>query len=636
MVLIHLTGRHQTLLVVLLGGAIVAAEARSAAAVDVLGMSVFGGTKSAPEGTLSYATKIDVEGDDPALADELRGVSILVSQQSDGAADPYALTARARADHERLLAALYAEARYGATVSITIDGRPLDEPGDGSIRSAKPDPIAVAVSVRPGPAFTYGAVTFEQSRPTDVAPVMDAMHYGLKQGAIARSTEIVAAIDRVREAWREHGYPLAQIVRKDIAADHARSAVDIHVTVDPGSPAVYGWVNVTGASNISTGTIADQSDLRSGQRFDARDIKKARERLRKLESVESVRVVEGARVDADGGIPVTIEVTERKPRFFGATASMSTLDGAELRAYWGHRNLLGEGERLRVDAVVSQIGENSIEESGFKFGMEFVKPGVWDIDTDLFSEFRLERDQPDYYESRFVKGRMGLNRRFNKRLSGSAAIGARYERIADVFGERDYLPVALDGELAYDSRDKKLDPSSGLHATALVKPTVDALADTAYVSASATVASYAAIDGNDTVILAGRVIANVIAGASPADVPASERIFAGGGGSVRGYEYRSLGPRIGGRVAGGLTAVGGSLEARIRVSEHLGIVPFVDAAAVSADTAMRFSGDFYIGAGIGLRYYTSLGPLRLDVAFPLSDSEGQAGYGVYLGLGQAF
>lgn len=631
-----MTGRHQVFLVALLVCALVSVEASPAAAVDVFGVSIFGAGKKAPEGTLPYDTKIHIEGDDRALADELSSASLLVSQQSDGASDLFALSARARADHERLLAALYAQARYGATVSIEIAGQPLDALTNESTGSASPGPVAVVVSVSPGPVFSFGSIVFEKSSATDVAPSMDPNDYGLAQGAMARSTGIVAAIDRVREAWREYGYPLAQVVRKDIAADHARSAVDVRVTVDPGPPAVYGWVNVTGTSNITTGTIAAQSDLRPGQPFDARDIKKARERLRKLESVESVRVLEGTNVDADGGIPMTIEVTERKPRYFGATASMSTLDGAELRAYWGHRNLFGEGERLRVDAAVDRLGENSIEESGFKFGVEFVKPGILDIDTDLFAEFRLEREQPDFYDSRFVKGRMGLNRRLNKQLSGTAALEARYEQIDDAFGRTEYLPVALNGELVHDSRDNKLDATSGVHATALVKPTLDVLVETAYVSASAAVASYAALDRAENAILAGRLFAGIIAGASAADVPASERIFAGGGGSVRGYEYRSLGPLKGGQVVGGLALVGGSIEARIRISERFGLVPFVDAAAVSADTAMRFSDDFYVGAGIGLRYYTSLGPLRLDVAFPLSDREGQAGYGIYLGLGQAF
>ena len=627
--------RRHTLSIVLLS-AIIVCGPHAAHAVDVLGIELFGSDAKSPEGMVAYTTLLHILNGDGDLEKDLRASSILVSKEKEGAADLFTLASRARADQERLVAALYADARYGATIAIKVAGQPLDTLHHDEIEAPAGQSLVVDIEVDPGPRFQFGQIVFDQAGPTDVAPVMEPVHYGLTSGETARSTQILAAIDKVREAWREHGYPLARIVRKDISADHARAAVDLHVTVDPGPPAVYGWVNVTGASGLSTGTIADQSKLAPGKRYDARDISKARERLRKLESIESVRVVEGSHVDQSGGIPMTLEVTERKPRYFGATASMSTLDGAEVHAYWGHRNLFGDGERLRVDGTVSQIGENSIEDSNFKLGVEFTRPGILDIDTDLFTEFRLEREQPDAYESRFVKMRTGLNHRFDERLSGSVAIEARYEEIDDVFGHTEYLPMALSGEVTYDSRDHKLDPTSGLHATALVKPTIDAMVDTAYVSTTASIATYAGLGANENMTLAGRIFGGLIAGASSSDVPASERFYAGGGGSVRGYEYRSLGPRIGGDVAGGLALLGASAEMRIRIDDRFGIVPFIDAAAVSEDTAMRFSDGIYIGAGIGLRYYTSLGPLRLDVAIPLSDHDGQTGYGIYLGLGQAF
>ncbi len=627
---------HRHILFVLIVSTLAVAGPHAALAVDLFGVHLFGAKAGVEKGSIAYTTALQIQDGDRDLEAEMRASSLLITQEKEGAADIYALAARARADQERLLAALYGAARYGATITIKIGGQPIDALRHDEIEKTQAQSLAVDIEIHPGAQFQFGQITFEQKNPTDIAPVMDPSHYGLRTGAPAFSTQIIAAIDKVREAWREYGYPLVQIAKKDISADHARHAVDIHVTIDPGPPAVYGWVNVTGASGLSTGTIAEQSALEPGKRFDARDIRKARERLRKLESIESVRVVEGSHVDATGGIPMTLEVTERKPRYFGATASMSTLDGAEVHAYWGHRNLFGEGERLRLDGTMSQIGEGSIEDSNFKLGAEFTKPGIFDIDTDLFTEFRIEREQPDAYESRFVKGRVGIMRKFSERLNGSVALEARYEEIDDVYGHSEYFPVALSAEVTYDSRDHKLDPTSGILATTLVKPTVDTMMDTAYVSMTASMATYAALLGNDKMILAGRIFGGLIAGASPADVPASERFYAGGGGSVRGYEYRSLGPRIGDEVAGGLTLVGGSAEARIRITDRFGIVPFIDVAAVSADTSMRFSDGVYVGAGIGLRYYTSLGPLRLDVAIPLSDHPGQSGYGLYLGLGQAF
>lgn len=311
--------RRHTLSTVLLG-AIIVSGPHAAHAVDVLGMQLFGSNAKVPEGTIAYTTAFHVLGGDGDLEKELRASSILESKEKEGVADLFSLASRARADHERLIAALYADARYGATIAIKVAGQPLDALRDEKIDVPAGQSLVVDLEIDPGARFQFGQIIFDQSGPTDVAPVMEPAHYGLRSGEPAQSTQIITAIDKVREAWREHGYPLARIVRKDISADHARAAVDLHVTIDPGPPAVYGWVNVTGASGLSTGTIADQSALRPGRRYDARDLRTARERLRKLESIESVRVVEGSRVDEAGGIPMTLEVTERKPRYFGATA----------------------------------------------------------------------------------------------------------------------------------------------------------------------------------------------------------------------------------------------------------------------------------------------------------------------------
>ncbi len=79
----------------------------------------------------------------------------------------------------------------------------------------------------------------------------------------------------------------------------------------------------------------------------------------------------------------------------------------------------------------------------------------------------------------------------------------------------------------------------------------------------------------------------------------------------------------------------GSLEARIAVTDTIGIVPFLDVGTVSADTTPDFS-DIRMGAGIGLRYATPFGPIRLDFAVPLDRYPGGSSYGIYAGIGQSF
>jgi len=113
--------------------------------------------------------------------------------------------------------------------------------------------------------------------------------------------------------------------------------------------------------------------------------------------------------------------------------------------------------------------------------------------------------------------------------------------------------------------------------------------------------------------------------------------FAGGGGSVRGFEFKSLSPRDAfGRPTGGRSLVEASLEARLRVTETIGVVPFVDMGQAFAGPVPSRSDGLRVGAGLGLRYYTSLGPIRLDFAVPVDRRRGEAPYALYVGIGQSF
>ena len=153
----------------------------------------------------------------------------------------------------------------------------------------------------------------------------------------------------------------------------------------------------------------------------------------------------------------------------------------------------------------------------------------------------------------------------------------------------------------------------------------------------ATISGYHAFDEASRYVLAARVSVGGQAGAPLAAIPADMRFYAGGAGSVRGFQYYSLGPTApGGAVIGGRSVFESSLEMRMRLTDTIGIVPFVDAGNAYASRAPDFSRPLLVSAGLGLRYYTSLGPIRLDVAAPVVRRPGDARLAVYVGIGQAF
>ncbi|MEZ5898596.1 MAG: autotransporter assembly complex family protein [Hyphomicrobiaceae bacterium] len=609
----------------------------AAKAVDLFGTTLFGDSSAVPPGALPYSVALHVEDTDNAsLKDLISGISHLMTEQVHGASDAYILAARARGDVSQIQAALYSEGYYAGEIDIRIAGQKLDAFDPSTAPSGSESGIEVAVRVTPGPRFVFGDIVVTERSQSDSTPPVALEALGFERGKPAKSGLIVAAREKLIEAWRSTGFPLARIVGEDISADHASSTVNVRIDLDPGPPAVYGWVNVSGAQSLDHHTILEQSKLRPGSSFRTSDLKQARDRIAKLPSVESVQVVEGQQLDANGGIPVSLEVVERKPRYFGATASLSTIDGAEVEAHWGHRNFFGEGEHLRVEGTISRIGSEDISQLEFDAAAIYTKPGILDVDTDLVSEFRLTREHPDAYESLDASYKIGLAHVFTPSLSGSAALSTRFSRTEDAFGQNDYMLISLPAEIDYDTRDQRLDATKGHFIFTSLTPSVDAIGGSAYVKSEIQAAAYRTLDSEGRAVLAGRIGVGSIAGASLADVPASTRFFAGGGGSVRGYGYRSLGPMVDGTVVGGLGYIGGSAEMRLRVTELFGIVPFVDAATVSEQPWPNFSSDFYVSAGVGLRYYTALGPIRLDVATPVTHRDDQPAVAIYIGLGQAF
>jgi translocation and assembly module TamA len=141
------------------------------------------------------------------------------------------------------------------------------------------------------------------------------------------------------------------------------------------------------------------------------------------------------------------------------------------------------------------------------------------------------------------------------------------------------------------------------------------------------------------VVLAGRVRLGTIVGADRDSIAPSRRFYSGGGGSVRGYGYQQLGPRdVDNDPIGGRSLAEFALEARVRLKAfggNFGIVPFLDGGTLTTGSVPSF-GNWQLGAGIGLRYYSSFGPIRIDVGTPLSRQPGDSRVAVTVSLGQAF
>jgi translocation and assembly module TamA len=622
--------------------AVLAAAPLPAYAFELFGIKLFGSkTEEAADDTIGEPQRYEVEfavaGDD--LEKKMKAASSLWADRDEAASGAAGLLAKARGDYRRLLGALYAEGRYGGTISIRIDGR---EAADLAPDATLADPARVAVAIDPGPLFHFReAQIVNQAPPTaDRRDQVDApADEGYAPGEVAASGAVLRAERLAVEAWRQQGHAKAEIADRRVVAAHDSDVIDASITVDPGRKAYYGPVTVEGAEAVDAEWIAWMTGLRHGQEYDPDDLKRASTRIAKLDVYRAARFQEAEFIGDDGLLPITYIVQERKPRRFGVGATWSSIDGGGVEAFWLHRNLFGRAERLKIEGKVAGVGQTfKPDEFTYRVGATFVKPGVYTPDTSFSASLFGDREVLEAYTRTAITLSAGLTHEFTEELSGRLFVNDARDRFDDdEYGRRDFMTVGLAGALTYDSRDNAADATRGVFLESTFEPFYEFEYGNAAVRGTAEARAYYGFGEDSRFVLAGRLKLGMLAGASVAELPPDLLFFAGGGGSVRGYAYRNIGVETpSGNIVGGRSLAEASIEARMRVTDSIGMVAFADAGYVGADSFPTFDDRLRVGVGAGLRYITGLGPIRLDVAVPLDRRPGDPSVAFYVGLGQAF
>lgn len=572
-----------------------------------------------------------------SLESAVRNASALIADQNEPASGAAGLLAKARGDYRRIVAALFNEGHYGGTVSIRV----------GGVEAAKlapdvnlPDPVDVAIVVDPGPEFRFNTVIIaNQAPPTDDPwdQVDLPSDKGFGAGLVAKSSVILQAEQLALEAWRQQGYAKAVIASRDVVADHAVNLVDVTITVDPGIKAAFGEVTVTGTDRMDPAFVRRQTGLVVGEEFDPDEVELAQKRLDRLEVFRAARLEAAQSIGADGLLPYQLIVQELPGRRFGAGANYSTIDGLGVEAFHLWRNLFGQAERLRLDARVASIAY-PIDTAQFDyfFGGTFTKPGVFTPDTDFVASIAAERTIYPTYSETSASGRAGLTHILSDQITIEGGAQFEINRFEDVFGTRDFKTVGLYGGAVLDFRNDRVDATEGWYAAVNVEPFYELNYGNSAAQVTVEGRTYFGFGEDDPFVLAGRLKVGALVGPELAEIPPDRLFFAGGGGSVRGYGYKSIGVDNGaGVVTGGRYLIEGSIEARAKVTQDIGVVGFLDGGYVAADRFPTLE-DLRLGAGVGIRYYTGLGPLRFDVAVPLNKRAGDPDYAIYVGIGQAF
>lgn len=600
---------------------------------------------------------------DKGLKGSLEQASTLYRTRQDPPPDGETLVRRAEGDLAPLIDTLWGAGYYDAALRIEVAGQPLRlgrTTPPSAARAAESfrarEAVPIKVIVEPGPLFTMRTVSVTDARTR--RPFSDEMLpptiVRLRTGDPARAADIRAAQAALIDHFRSLSYPLTKIAKVRPVVLHRDDVMDIEIAIDTGPRAAFGPVTVSGQSNVDPKVIRSMIYIEPGDPYSPTALAASRKSVLKLPAIGSVRMREPSRLDANGQLPIDAEVADRKPHVVGLSARYSTLDGPATRAYWQHRNLFGGAESLRLEGdlfvpprtnsrALDNLKNFELADLGGRFKASFIKPGLYGMRNDLLLDGMIERDNTGGdiyggYSSKRATASAAIRHRFTDTFSAQFGVTGERGTTSDSLGTVDYSLFGAQAAVTYDSTDRPLDPTKGIRATGSVTAYPEFLGSSVgIVESRAQASTYYAFDDEARYILAGRVGLGSVTGASLGDIPSTHRFYAGGGGSVRGYRFRSLSP-LGptGEVIGGRSLIETSVEARVKITDTIGLVPFFDAGGAFEPAYPDFSQPLRYSAGLGLRYYTAVGPIRLDVAMPLNRRPGDNRWALYVGIGQAF
>lgn len=557
------------------------------------------------------------------LVKTLESASLLIAATQDKGAEPLDIVAAARADYRRLLGLLYNAGYYGPDIRIRINGREAATLPP----FARIDTITSAViEIDPGPLFQ-----FSTARIAPLAPATE-LPSGYAPGAPAEAGIIRSAASTGISGWRAIGHAKARIADQNLVANHASATLAADLRLAPGPELRFGSLALSGKTAMNERRLRKIISLPSGDRFDPEALDTIAARLRRTGVFRSVTIQEADTINPDQSLDIAINVTDAKPRRIGFGAELQSRDGLSLSAFWMHRNLLGGGERLKIESEISGLQAQS-GGSDFLFSTEFIRPATLGADTDLRLALTVERENDPLYFQETLGFDIGFTRIHSKTRTSSFGLHLQTNHVRDDFGARDFHILGLPLGLTLDRRDDALDTRDGFYAETTVMPYLGTGSAEHGLALAADARYYRPL--GDKLTAAFRLQVGSVIGPSLAATPPDMLFLSGGGGTVRGQPYQSNYITTGGVDSGGLSFLGLSGELRLRAWENISTVLFYDAGFIGETSRFGGTGEWHSGAGIGMRYHTGIGPIRVDIAGPVSGAN-SGGIQLYVGIGQAF
>jgi len=551
--------------------------------------------------------------DDPAVLKTFKSVSDLMTLKERPPASVNALRYRADSDIPELMKVLHSYGYYEATVSIRIEE--LDQLAE------------VYVMITSGPAYVIDQ--FEIHTQAACSPI-SLSEIGIELGKPALSTEIISAEQETLNILSQCGFPLAKITKQQITADGKTKTVRVELDIDAGPLCQFGPLSIGGEKNVKEIYIEQKIGWKEGDPYNSLLVEKTQKTLMESGLFSSILITHGEKPEATNELPMRIEVTETKHRSVNIGASYQTFFGPGVTFGWENRNIDGKGRRLTLQGDATHKTHAGIA--------TFYMPDFFAPDQDYVIQAQA------MHESIFTYSDKSYNivNRFEKRIGTQYrfSVGFKLERllVSDSVDNGTFSLLEIPLYFRFSNANDLLDPTKGATVEFKIIPSENFSHPSRYfLSQFAGFMVYWPLTKSHAAVLAQQLLFESILSHELDSVPVPKRVLGGTDQELRGYRYRTVSPLDGRKPIGGRSGIFYTFETRLRLTKSLGIVPFFDLGSVYLSQYPRFNHKWLKSAGLGIRYFTFLGPLRFDIAFPLDRRHGiDPRYRVLVSLGQTF
>lgn len=549
------------------------------------------------------------------LTQLLTSVSDCVGLQDNPPASPGLLRRRMANDVETFAGALKARGYFKAEVAGEVD--------------AAVAPRIVRFVIEPGPRFVFARprLTLEPDAPALHDRLRETLGR-LKSGENYASGAVLDVETALLERLKELGRPSPVVRERKVVADHATDRVEVSFAIDPGPAAAFGATEILGLEDVAAEVVDAELAWEKGEPYDRRKVDKTREQLIRTGLFRSVRI-DADHADGSDTVTMRLNLLEAPHRSVRAGLWFYSDLGLGVNAGWNHRNILGAGQELRLDAELSENRQRA--------NSELILPRTWHPLQSLGLSAQYEHEKTDSYEATNLS-LSAIARRPVSEFTAGYGLAYRLTEV-DKDDARRFNLFSVPLLVEYSSADNPLDPTDGMTLAARMEPFTDISSrETSFVLWNVTGRHYLPLVRDKSVVLATRGRYSLLAGTSRESIPEDMLLYAGGGGSVRGYAHQYAGQLDeNDEPLGGVSAVDFSAELRWRMNREYGFVLFADGGGAFSGRNPSDREEYFFGVGAGLRYFTPIGPIRLDVAVPLDRRSGvDDPFQVYVSLGQAF